>query len=320
MCAPFRTAGLGGSGAEFAPPESKSLFRSRRGDPYSRKKLGFSIAIALLHCLVLVASASARDWHLARFDTQMSVAQDGVVTVTERLEVVFDGTYHGIHRDIPVEYPGPHDSNYTLFLQVIGVTDGAGNELKYDSKTQNGYRHLTIYIPDAVDRTRTVEIHYTVTNAVRWFDDHDELYWNVTGNDWPVPIDGASTHIVFLVNASGQLRAQAFTGHYGSRARDATVQVGDNSVSVETNDPLSMREGLTADVYITKGVLFQPSQLTQAIWFLRSNSIVLLPLWAFIVMFFFWSTKGPRSRARHLGRADVRASQGYDTCGGGHPA
>ena len=51
-------------------------------------------------------------------------------------------------------------------------------------------------------------------------------------------------------------------------------------------------KGLTADVYITKGVLTQPSKLTQAIWFLRSNVIVLLPLWAFVVMFFFWWTKG----------------------------
>src|SRR5271165_1569384 len=53
-----------------------------------------------------------------------------------------------------------------------------------------------------------------------------------------------------------------------------------------------MREGLTADVYITKGVLTEPSKLTFAMWFLRSNVIVLLPLWAFIVMFFFWWTKG----------------------------
>jgi hypothetical protein len=76
-----------------------------------------------------------------------------------------------------------------------------------------------------VDTTRTVEIHYTVTNAVRWFDDHDELYWNVTGNNWPVPIDSASTHIVFPVNATGELRAQAFTGQYDSQQQDATVQV-----------------------------------------------------------------------------------------------
>jgi uncharacterized membrane protein len=58
-----------------------------------------------------------------------------------------------------------------------------------------------------------------------------------------------------------------------------------------------MREGLTADVMISKGVLNEPSKLTFAIWFIRSNTIVLLPLWAFIVMFFFWWTKGRDPKA-----------------------
>jgi uncharacterized membrane protein len=250
-------------------------------------------ALALIFlCVVTIAPASAREWHLARFDTQMSVAQDGVATVSERLDVVFDGAFHGIYRDIPIEYPAPHGSNYALFLKVTGVTDGEGNKLKYDSSTQNGNRHLKIYIPDAVDTARTVRINYTVTNAVRWFDDHDELYWNVTGNDWAVPIDSASATISFPANTAGELRAQAFTGEYGSHQQDAKVQVRSNTVLVESNNPLSMREGLTADVYITKGVLAQPSKLTQAMWFLRSNIIVLLPLWAFLVMFFFWWTKG----------------------------
>src|SRR5271165_5124651 len=250
-----------------------------------------ALALIVL-CLALAAPAFAREWRIARFDTQMTVAQDGVSTVTERLDIVFDGAFRGIYRDIPIEYPGPHGSNYTLFLRVTGVTDGEGNKLKYDSSTQNGSRHLKIYIPDAVDARRTVEIHYTVTNAVRWFDDYDELYWNVTGNDWPVPIESASARMIFPPNAAGELRAQAFTGVYGSKGQLAGVKVSGYTVSVETTDPLSMREGLTADVYIPKGILTQPSKLTQAMWFLRSNVIVLLPLWAFLVMFFFWYTKG----------------------------
>lgn len=257
----------------------------------SAKRQARWLALVVL-CAALAVPAFARDWHIARFNTQMSVAQDGVSTVTERIDVVFEGTFHGIYRDIPIEYPGPHGSNYTLFLKVNGVTDGEGNKLKYESSTQNGNRHLKIYIPDAVNTSRTVAIHYTVTNAVRWFDDHDEMYWNVTGNDWPVPIESASASIVFPANAAGELRAQAFTGVYGSQGPRAGVKVSANTVLVETTDPLSMREGLTADVYITKGVLAQPSKLTQAIWFLRSNVIVLLPLWAFIVMFVFWWTKG----------------------------
>src|SRR5271165_4053602 len=222
-----------------------------------------ALALIVL-CLALAAPAFAREWRIARFDTQMTVAQDGVSTVTERLDIVFDGAFRGIYRDIPIEYPGPHGSNYTLFLRVTGVTDGEGNKLKYDSSTQNGSRHLKIYIPDAVDARRTVEIHYTVTNAVRWFDDYDELYWNVTGNDWPVPIESASASIVFPPNAAGQLKAQAFTGVYGSKGQRAGVKVSGYTVSVETTDPLSMREGLTADVYIPKGILTQPSKLTQA--------------------------------------------------------
>ncbi|MDR3748954.1 MAG: DUF2207 domain-containing protein [Acidobacteriota bacterium] len=245
-----------------------------------------------LFCMTLATPTFARDWRLARFDARMVVAQDGTTEVTERLDVVFEGVYHGIYRDIPIEYPGPHGSNYTLFLKVTAVTDGEGNRLKYESSTQNGSRHLKIYVPGAEDATRTVLISYSVRNAVRWFDDYDELYWNVTGNDWPVPIDEASATITFPANAAGSLRAQAFTGVYSSQERNANVQVRGNVVVLFSNNPLSMREGLTADVYIPKGILSQPSKLTQTIWFLRSNAIVLLPLWAFVVMFAFWWIKG----------------------------
>ena len=247
--------------------------------------------------LALAAPALAREWHIARFTSNMMVQRDGTMTVREHLEVVFEGQYHGIYRDIPIQYPGPHGANYTLFLTVTGVTDGEGHKLKYESSVKGDYRHLKIYIPDASDATCLVEISYTVKNAVRWFDDHDELYWNVTGLDWPVPIDDAMAIILFPPAAVGNLRAQAFTGAYGSRAQDALVQVNGNVVKVATNAPLSMREGVTADVYITKGVLTEPSQLTFAVWFLRSNIVVLLPLWALVVMFFFWWTKGRDPKA-----------------------
>jgi len=253
--------------------------------------------ILILIVPALAASAAARDWHITSFVDNMEVAQDGTMTVREHLVVDFEGEYHGIYRDIPIEYPGPHGSNYSLFLTVTGVTDGQGQKLKYDSSVQNGYRHLKIYIPDAEDARRIVEISYTIKNAVRWFDDHDELYWNVTGNDWAVPIDGAMATILFPSGAGGNLRAQAFTGVYGSQTQDATVVVDGNVVKVQANDRLSMREGLTADVYISKGVLTEPSKLTFALWFLRSNIIVLLPLWALLVMFVFWWSKGREPKA-----------------------
>lgn len=254
-------------------------------------KFRFRLLLLLL-LLALAAPAFARDWRIARFNTSMTVAQDGTADVQERIEVAFDGTYHGIYRDIPIQYPGPHGSSYTLFLKATSITNGEGQNLKYDSSVRDGYRRLKIYIPDAVNTVKTVDINYRVTNAVRWFDDYDEMYWNVTGNDWPVPIEYAAATITFPAGAAGNLRAQAFTGVYGSSEQNAKVTVENNVVRVVSNAPLSMSEGLTADVYISKGALTQPSKFTFAMWFLRSNPVVLLPVWAFIVMFFFWWTKG----------------------------
>jgi hypothetical protein len=105
-----------------------------------------------------------------------------------------------------------------------------------------------------VDTTRTVEISYIVRNAIRYFEDHDEFYWNVTGNDWPVPIDHAEAHVYLPKVAAGRLRAQAFTGVYGSAQRDATSEVNGADVAFETTNPLPMRGGMTVDIFIPKGI------------------------------------------------------------------
>ncbi|HLO07815.1 MAG TPA: DUF2207 domain-containing protein, partial [Terriglobales bacterium] len=148
--------------------------------------------LLVLFCFAaLTAPLFAQSWRIADFQDTVLISEDGTALVKERISLVFIGQWHGIHRTIPVEYPGPRGTNYTLFLDVTAVTDGAGQKLKYDSKTSGGYRDLKIYIPGAVDTTRTVEISYIVRNAIRYFEDHDEFYWNVTGNDWPVPIDHA---------------------------------------------------------------------------------------------------------------------------------
>ncbi|MGO9125413.1 MAG: DUF2207 domain-containing protein [Terriglobales bacterium] len=251
-----------------------------------RSKLRLYLAVI---CFLLSSSPLlARSWRVADYNDTITVAEDGSATVHERITVSFEGEWHGIHRFIPVEYPGPRGTNYTLFLSVTSVTDGDGGKLKYESSSSNGLRDLKIYIPGAVDTTRTVEITYNVRNGTRFFEDHDEFYWNVTGNDWPAPIDHATAVVSFPGSASGSLRAQAFTGVYGSAERDATADVKGPEASFETNNPLPMRGGLTIDVYIPKGVLKEPTAFTRLLWFLGSNSIVFLPFWTLAVMFTLW--------------------------------
>ncbi|PYX37537.1 MAG: hypothetical protein DMG75_06720 [Acidobacteria bacterium] len=221
--------------------------------------------LAIISCVAALAvPLAAKSWRAAEFQDNITVQEDGSTTVSERITLVFIGEWHGIHRFIPVEYPGPRGTNYTLFLQVSGVSDGNGNKLKYDSSISRGFRDLKIYIPDAVDTTRTVEIDYVVKNGIRYFDDH----------------------------TAGSLRAQAFTGVYGSTEREVTSTINGSQIEFETTNPLPMRGGMTIDIYVPKGLLREPGELTSLGWFVGSNPAVFLPLWTVVVMFTLWWYKG----------------------------
>ena len=244
--------------------------------------------LLLATILAFAAPAVAKSWRISNFQDSITVKSDGSALVNETITLVFVGEWHGIHRTIPIEYPGPNGTNYQLFIEVTSITDENGAKLKYDSSTSGAARDLKIYIPNAVNATRTVEIAYRVRNGTRFFDQYDEFYWNVTGNDWPVPIDHAAASVHFPASANESLRAQAFTGVYGSTESDATARVNGSNAEFETNKTLPMRGGMTIDVYIPKGILTPPGSLTKLLWFIGSNAVVFLPLVTLVVMFILW--------------------------------
>ena len=178
--------------------------------------------------------------------------------VNETITLKFVGEWHGIHRTIPIEYPGPDGTNYQLFVDVTGVTDENGTKLKYDSSTSGAYRDLKIYIPDAIDATRTVKIAYRVRNGTRFFDQYDEFYWNVTGNDWPVPIDHAAASVHSPLRPLDRCARRPSPAFTARPEHDATAKVDGSNAEFETNNPLPMRGGMTIDVYIPKGILNEP--------------------------------------------------------------
>jgi uncharacterized membrane protein YgcG len=249
------------------------------------------VAMLLFIAVASPAVFAQRSWHVADMSADIDVHKNGSADIKERISLVFIGEYHGIYRYIPVDYPGPDGTNYSIFLKIRSVSDENGHALSYSTKDENHYRILKILIPGAIDTTKKVDIVYSVRNAVKFFDDHDEFYWNVTGNGWPVAIDAASAYVRFPENAAGKLRAQTFVGSYGSNEKGITDIQGANVVS-ETANPLSARGGLTVDVFLPKGVLTSPSEFTRWLWFLGSNPIVFLPLVGFVVMFTLWWHKG----------------------------
>jgi len=257
---------------------------------------------ALLGLLALsgVTTASAKELRIESFDAHIQVGSNGAIDVIETIRAHFIGAgWHGLYRSIPVEYVTPQGLNYTLFLDVKKVTDGSGHNLKFESNRVRHYRKLKIYILNADNSVQTISIEYTVSDAIKFFEDHDELYWNVTGDEWDIPIQSAHAQIILPSEASN-IRGTAFTGIYGSRAKDAEIDVAGNGVEVRTTAPLPYHAGLTVAVAMDKGAIREPTAADAIGRFLLSNWPLFLPVGVFCVMFYLWWTRGRDPRLRPI--------------------
>jgi uncharacterized membrane protein len=260
------------------------------------------LTIALVFAFIFSANSafSTRELRIEDFHSETIVMPDGTIDVTETIQAHFiGGPWHGLYRTIPVEYVTPQGLNYSLFLDIKRVVDASGRALKYESSRERHYRKLKIYVPDADNSTQKISIEYTVSDALRFFEDHDELYWNVTGDEWDIPIQSASARII-LPEGTTNIRANVFTGAYRSRAQNADVDVAGNGVEIRTRDPLRLHEGLTVAVAFDKGFVHEPTAANKIALFFRSNWPLGIPIGAFVVMFYLWWTRGRDPRLRPI--------------------
>ena len=236
-------------------------------------------------------AAAQRSLVIERFDAAITVNRDGTIDVTETISPRFTGRWNGIYRTIPVKYRTPQGFNWTLRLELVSVTDQSGQALKIETSRERHYIKYKIYVPGAVDATRTVVLRYRAENGLRFFENHDELYWSVTGDEWDVPIEAATARITLPDGADG-VRAIAFNGVYGSTARDASVDQEGSTIRIAMPHRLEFHEGLTAVVGWNKGLVAEPTRTDRAVGFLQSNWPLGLPIAAFFGMFALWRRYG----------------------------
>jgi len=236
-------------------------------------------------------AVAQRSLVIERFDAVIRVEPDGTIDVTETITARFTGAWNGIYRSIPVKYRTAQGLNWTLGLDVRGATDGDGRPLRVETGRERHYVKLRMWIPGAEDATRTAVLHYRATNALRFFDEHDELYWNVTGDEWDVPIEAATARIELPPEATG-VRAIAFNGVYGSTAQDASVEVEGTAVRIAMPHALAFHEGLTAVVGWDKGVVAEPSAAARTAGVVSSNWPLLIPVPVLIGAFLMWRRRG----------------------------
>lgn len=237
--------------------------------------LGAALALAAGMAVQGTGPAAAQDpndtgWVIERFDATLLVADDGTLTVREQIDVDFGNLdKHGIYRVIPVRYDVPGDDAHYRVLAVEGIavqSTAPADLLVEEPSARSSERNVVVRIgsPDrTVSGKQSYTISYRVRGALNSFDDHEELYWNVTGHGWPVPIRWAHAAV-----AGGQLtRTTCFRGLAGATTLcdDSGILPGRHPGWFTATD-LAPGEGLTAVVGFAKGTVAVPPPLLQPRW------------------------------------------------------
>jgi len=196
------------------------------------------------------------------FDSDITVAKNGTMTVAETIQVhaTNDVIKHGIYRDFPTRYTDKHGANVHVRFDVVSATMD-GHDAPYATEDiDNGVRVKIGDKDSYVDvGDHTYVLTYITARQIGFFDKYDELYWNVTGNGWVLPIGKASA-TVHLPKGASIIQNSFYTGVQGSTEQDATAdQLSGDTIRFVTTRPLNEYEGLTIAVGFAKGAVMPPS-------------------------------------------------------------
>lgn len=224
--------------------------------------------LALAFILVLLAPLAA--WpaaaqplreEITQYLVRVEVNEDNSVTVLEDITVDALGQQikRGIYRDVP--------------LGGVGALAIGGSDFELVSATRNGQPEpsrvewqgdgVRVYLGDAdtflEPGSYRYRLTYRMSDVVRHFDDHDELYWNATGNQWSFDIEEARV-VVVPPDGAPVTDTSVYTGGYGSRGSEAVVGTDAEGRPVfQTTRPLRAGEGITVSVSWPKGHVAPPS-------------------------------------------------------------
>ena len=200
------------------------------------------------------------------FDVTLQVEPDGQLLVTERILVQAEGKEisHGIYRDIPTRYRLGNGLERNVPVTLLGASRDDQPE-RLTQKVGEGAVRYYLGSPDVElepGRYR-YELRYRTDAQLRYGDELDELYWNVTGNSWTLPILHASVEVL-LPDAAVVRAISAYTGYEGAQGADyQVVQQQGHRLQLITTRTLRQFEGFTLALSWPSGLVQRPGLLAR---------------------------------------------------------
>lgn len=278
---------------------------------------------------------SANQEIIRDFRSTIILNQDSSIEVREVISYDFGSNLrHGIIRYIPYKYP-LDDKTLVLNYQIKGVQDEKGENIPYVLYEEANNFVVKIGSADKlISGYKSYIINYTIKGAVNYFSDYDELFWNVTGNNWQVPIEHSQLDFVLSDDFSDlsmkDLEVICYTGVLGSKEKNCLIDKSFSArvISAEAYN-LKPGEGLTVAIAWPKGfvqevakkyipkaginnTLLENKNMLGVIKILPTVRYIFLsfPLIVFIILFSIWWRTGRNPRGMRVIMPEYEAPSG----------
>lgn len=259
--------------------------------------MGKILSIIFFALITNVNAYAQEAFTIKNYVVDVKVNKDASLDINEKISVHFTEPRHGIIRRIPYKYqlqPLPSGTQKAeRQLESGGYTHTIVEDIKvpgwnYDVSTEGDFKSIKIGSKDNyVNGDQQFSISYRVLNAINFFKDHSELYFNLIGTEWATVIDSAAFSIELYDALPDTPEYFIATGSLGSKENNTVTKWKENKIfSGHTTKSLNPNEGLTAGISFPNNFLIKQDYRFRGLYWL------LLPFIVFPLMFFIWKRWG----------------------------
>lgn len=282
------------------------MFRSAT-HPKSHSDRAMNLRAAAVLCLtwllVFAAGQVTAQERVISFDSVIEVFEDNSLVVTETIKIRAEGNIfkRGIVRTFPLTRRLPDQKRpIRVGFDILSVERDGRTEPYH---TESGFHAIDIYVGLSdvfLDYAReyTYTLTYRTTKQIGFFDDYDELYWNVNGNGWALEFGSVSATVILPSSVRQDVfQTAAYTGYEGETGTDFQMtRTPEGYYRWETTRSLNPYEGMTVALGWPMGNIQRPTAEELAHqdfmgelgnWVMKIGSVLIALYYAF-----FWFRVG----------------------------
>ena len=252
----------------------------------------------ILFSILITGTITAQEYFtITNYNIHVKINKNASLDIAEKIDLYFTEQRHGIIRQIPYKYKlqplsaggqrAERQMQSGSYSRII-IEDIKVPGWKYEASNSGDYKSIKIGSYDKyVNGDQQVIITYRVLNAINFFKDHSEFYFNLVGDQWAATIASVNFTIELPEAITDTSNYFVATGSSGSTENFTQTKWQDNKTfSGNTIKPLKSYEGVTVGIGLPKDYLVQPDYRFKGSYWL------LLPLIVFAGMFYIWKRWG----------------------------